>query len=307
MNVSVHFSIEMIHGAVNIALVKAAITTPLVQCTTSFRALLQSELARRCAKNPKYSLRAFADQLGIDHSSLSQMLRQRRAITPRAIRLMGTRLKLDESAIEAFVEREATLAAAPSPQLQHVRELSKDLASVVCDLSHFAILELVRLKSFKPDSRWIARVLGLTVDEVNLAITRLLHLGLLEMSERGRWLDKSGDSVATLEEFTQVAIRQLSQQVRRLHLSAMHRVPADLRDHSSTTIAIDAAKLPAAFELVRRFRGELVRCLRTHGSADDVYQLEISLFPVTRISHSSKKENSHGSARRAVSDHRKKS
>jgi len=295
-------------AAANIALVKAAITTTTharESAPASFRSLLQSELARRCARNPKYSLRAFADLLGIDHSSLSQMLRQRRVITPRAIRLMGTRLKLDESVIEAFVETEATLATAPSQQLEHVRELSKDLASVVCDLSHFAILELVRLKSFQPDSRWIARVLGLSIDEANLAITRLLHLGLLEMSERGKWVDKSGDSVATLEEFTQVAIRQLSQQVQRLHLSAIHRVPAALRDHSSTTIAISAAKLPAAIELLRRLRSELVRSLRTEGSADDVYQLEISLFPVTRISHSSK-EHRHGPARRPVSDHRKK-
>jgi hypothetical protein len=46
---------------------------------------------------------------------------------------------------------------------------------------HFAILELTRLQDFQPDSRWIARVLGLNPDEVNIALARLMRLGLLEM------------------------------------------------------------------------------------------------------------------------------
>src|ERR1700722_13528593 len=39
-----------------------------------FRKFLQQELARRCAKNPGYSLRAFATSLQINPSTLSHIL-----------------------------------------------------------------------------------------------------------------------------------------------------------------------------------------------------------------------------------------
>jgi len=41
----------------------------------SFPEVLASELARRRAKNRRYSLRAFARDLGLHHTSLSRILR----------------------------------------------------------------------------------------------------------------------------------------------------------------------------------------------------------------------------------------
>ena len=41
----------------------------------SFRERLQAELAQRCGRNARYSLRAFANFLETDHASLSQLLR----------------------------------------------------------------------------------------------------------------------------------------------------------------------------------------------------------------------------------------
>jgi Domain of unknown function (DUF4423) len=71
------------------------------------------------------------------------------------------------------------------------------------------------LHNFKPNSRWIARVLGITPDEVNLAVSRLARLGLLEMVDRDRWIDKSGNTTASLAEFSQAAVQRLSEQVRQ--------------------------------------------------------------------------------------------
>lgn len=64
----------------------------------SFREVLQEELIRRRARNPRYSLRAFARALALDHSSLSQLLRGRRRVTTRAIRRIGAILRLPNGA-----------------------------------------------------------------------------------------------------------------------------------------------------------------------------------------------------------------
>src|SRR5262249_10820626 len=97
-----------------------------------------------------------------------------------------------------------------------VRRLTRDAAMVLSDWHHFAILELVRLKSFRADSRWIARVLDLSVDDVNTALQRLLRLELLEMATKGRWIDRSGDAAASLEDFTHAAVRKLFDRMKRI-------------------------------------------------------------------------------------------
>src|SRR5262249_22953072 len=158
---------------------------------TSFRLLLQSELARRCATNPQYSLRAFAMHLEIDHSTLSQILRAKRALTEKTIEALGNHLGLDRAAIERYAANERAFAASPGGEGEIV-QLTSDALNLVSDWYHWAILELVRLDDFRPDSRWIARVLGITTDEVNVALSRLLHLRLLEMVDRDRWVDRSG-------------------------------------------------------------------------------------------------------------------
>jgi DNA-binding transcriptional regulator YdaS (Cro superfamily) len=66
--------------------------------------LLESELARRRARNPRYSLRAFAGRLRIDHSTLSQWMRGRRTLTPRGLAQIR-RLDLHDFAILDLVRR----------------------------------------------------------------------------------------------------------------------------------------------------------------------------------------------------------
>lgn len=57
---------------------------------------------RTTVANARYSLRAFAADVCVDHSTLSQFLRDRRPLTERTIRLFGKRLKLSETVVDAF-------------------------------------------------------------------------------------------------------------------------------------------------------------------------------------------------------------
>jgi transcriptional regulator with XRE-family HTH domain len=134
--------------------------------STCFRLFLQAELGRRCAGNTQYSLRAFAKYLAIDHATLSQLLRGKRPLTPRTILKLGTRLGLERAAIDLYVAHEAFWGREPGLEatLNEVQELANDTVNVISDWYHYAILELTRLQDFKPDSRWIARALGITAD-----------------------------------------------------------------------------------------------------------------------------------------------
>jgi uncharacterized protein (TIGR02147 family) len=284
--------------------VKTNVLATVVQPTTAncFRLFLQAELGRRCAGNPQYSLRAFAKYLASDHATLSQLLRGRRPLTKRTIVKLGTRLGLDRPAIDRYAAHEACWEskAATAAGYSEVQKLAADTASVITDWHHYAILELTRLHNFKPDSRWIARVLDITTDEVNLALSRLIRLGLLEMADRGRWIDRSGDPTTSLAEFSRVAVERLWVQVRLLLLSALETAPAGRCAHSSTTLAVCTDRLPIVLERIARFRRDLITLLEADPVRDDVYQLEITFFPVTILQRD--KENTCGTTRDAVAD-----
>jgi uncharacterized protein (TIGR02147 family) len=184
---------------------------------TSFRLYLQAELVRRCAGNPHYSLRAFAKHLAIDHATLSQFLRCKRRFTPAAIEKLGKRLGIDYHTLSLFIAREqGTQLHQAAATFQEVQQLAHDTANLISDWYHFSILELVQLPHFQPGSRWIARVLGITPDEVNIAVTRLLRLGLLEMKSQSCWVTKSNLVAASINEFARTTIERLQEQVQKL-------------------------------------------------------------------------------------------
>jgi uncharacterized protein (TIGR02147 family) len=249
-----------------------------------FRHFLQAEIARRCARNPSYSLRACAKFLDLHPATLSQLVRGKRAMTARTIRRLGLRLGLTSEQVGEYERREemASPHDTPPAALRQLEELTRDTGALIAEWQHYAILELTRLESFRPDTRWIARVLDLTPDEVNIALQRLMRLGLLRMESRERWVDCSGDTSARLEDFAEAAVRFYTERARRLASSAAG-APDALRELSSTTLAVDSSRLPEAIALLQRARAEVIALLERGGTKDDVYQLELGLTPVTTL------------------------
>jgi uncharacterized protein (TIGR02147 family) len=226
---------------------------------------LQAELVQRCRAHPRYSLRAFARFLEIDHSTLSQILRGKR--------------KLSSTQQARFAER-LGLGPLEVPGLP-AQELSHDAFQVIADWYHYAIFELVTLKDFRPNARWIARRLGLTASEVSIAVERLFRLGLLRRGTNGQWKQGSPLITTTGNSFSTLAFRRLQTQVLRAALDAMETVPLEARDQSSMTMAISSARLEEAKDRIKRFRRSFCAWLQQDSERDAVYQIGISFYPVT--------------------------
>jgi transcriptional regulator with XRE-family HTH domain len=242
----------------------------------SFRTHLQAELARRCAANAKYSLRAFARDLNTNHATLSQILRAERSLTPRTITELGTALKLPAD----VVQRYCTSEPAATPAVRNgAALLTRDAAEVLGEWHHFALLELTHLESFRPDVRWISRVLGISTDVVAAALSRLLRLRLLEM-DGPTWVDVSGDAIVHVDDFTRTAIARLFAQVRHLTAASIAKPAHPHRSHGVTTLAADSRKIPAAIAAIERFRGELADIL-SGDAPDALVHFEMHLFPIT--------------------------
>ena len=269
-------------------------TTAIGESTIfGFREFLQRHLAQRCADNPQYSLRAFARSLRTDHSTLSQILRGKRRLTTETIRALAKEFGLTENDAEAFVAYEQRVGGDDGWE-RHVRQLQEEATEIIAQWHHFAILELTRLECFRPDCRWIARVLDITVDDVNMALTRLLHLGLLRMVGPETWLDLSENACARFDRLPQAAARQLMSRISR-----MTNCGQDDHVLSSSTIAIDRNRLAVVSSYLEKFRQDMADLLSGHqASCDDVYQLDIFFYPLTTLHQ----ENENGQTGNAVSD-----
>ena len=121
---------------------------------------MDAELARRRRQNARYSLRGFARALGVHHATLSRLLNDDRPLQTGTIRTLGPRLGFSSGEIQAFV-------------------LHEDEAAVIAAVGR---------PSFRPSSRWVASVSGISVDRVNVALQSLLRCGRLRMATATRWL-----------------------------------------------------------------------------------------------------------------------
>ena len=255
---------------------------PKTAAPESFRERLQIELARRCERNARYSLRAFANFLDIDHATLSQLLRARRPFTASSIRRLGTRIGLSPTEIADHIARHAQ-ATEPQPAPQ-VKELAADAAAVFADWHAFSILELMKLREFKTDLSWIARMLGADPAAIQIALQHLLRLGFLKMEAADAWVDLTGGTLHREEEFTLLALERLAQRSHSLQRTSARNAPDAARRHGAVTLAVDAQGLAHLLALSDRL---LADCRRLAAGAtagtqgDRVYQVEIHCFPIS--------------------------
>ncbi len=263
------------------------INSPEAPLAKDFRLYLQAEFLKRCRKNQRYSLSAFARALRIDVSTLAKLLKGQRPMGRLVIRRLGERLGLAPKQIQAFLivrqQARAPQAARDSVDPDY-QQINLDTFQIISDWYHYAILELMTVKGFRGEPQWIARALEISPAEAAIAIERLVRVGLIEIKENGKWIDRSDGFTTTIgNPFTAAAFRNLQAQVLKKALVALEETPFELRDQTSMTMAIDPARLPEAKEVIKRFRREMNQFFVECGNPSQVYHLGVSLYPVTKI------------------------
>jgi transcriptional regulator with XRE-family HTH domain len=175
------------------------------------QSLLQAELTKRRERNARYSLRSFARDLGLDHSTLSQVLRGERRFPASRIAATGRRLGLNAEEIAAWKAAASAPDASTSERMEQLRNWSAEALAIFGEPHHHELLQACHESSFQPDSRWLAAQLGVTVDAVNVAAARLARLGLLEMTGASHWRDVQGLGRQSSAAFRRAALERIRQ------------------------------------------------------------------------------------------------
>ena len=239
---------------------------------------LRAELGKRCQKNPNYSLRAFARSLKIDSSSLSAILNEKRRVSPKIAKRLLDQLGVEPVVKQKIISSMIGLEDA-QPQSDEFVELEAEKFKVIADWEHFAIMALLETENCKHSISWIANKLAIGTGTVIEAMARLEKVGLLK-KEDGRWLT-TGASVSTTNEISDPALRRHNRQYIEKSLDSLERDAVEERDITGITMAIDKTKLEDAKKMIRTFRRQLCKFLEA-GRQDDVYRVNIQLFPIDR-------------------------
>lgn len=255
--------------------------------SSSFSMYLQQILVDRKKTRSNYSLRSFAQSLGMDPSLLSKILSGKRSVSSKLYRKLTEKLSLSPSQVRGFAremgEKRIYSFSNVSSLVKDYQQVTADQFHLISDWYHYALYELVRVKGFKSNVAWIAKALGISRIEAKVALQRLERLGLIKKNKKSDWKQLSGSITNIKTEFTASALRKLQKQILSMAITALEEVPIQYRDQTSMTMAVDEKLLPEAKRRIAAFRRELSDFLQKSGQMNRVYHLSVSLYPAMKI------------------------
>lgn len=255
----------------------------IIGITPEYVEIIRQVFEERKSKNASYSLRAFANSLGIDASSLSAILSNKRSLPLNRANDFILKLKLCEQRSAKFMQ--SLLGRATSAIRNHSYSEGHEIDdekyySVIAEWEYFAVLSLINLKDFEPKSEWISKRLGIEESRAHEVLSRLVQLELLEAKD-GRYAARYG-RIKTSEDISSAALKMAHLEELDFIKERALNLPVNERHISSLTISIKKQNLEKAFSLIRSFRTQMESDLETEVDADEVYQLAIQFYPLTR-------------------------
>lgn len=275
------------------------------EATTGLQAseILKEVIQAKARKNPSYSLRAAARDLGVTPGYLSLITTGKKRLSFERAMQFSQFLKMDEVRSELFlraVALEATknsacraylensLSNVAGVQAREFATLEMDRFRILSEWHHIAILDMTLLEQFKPDAAWVASELGITVEQVKSAVVRLERLGLLEVTPK-RWT-KTSAKLAVPTTYSERAVREFHEQMIDKAREALQSPDPDdfaAREISSITFTVNPSHMAKAKKEIEKFKRHLMS-LMGEGKCTALYQMNVQLFPLTRSKENKK-------------------
>lgn len=245
---------------------------------------LQAEYDARRMKNPRYSLRAFAQLLGVRSGRLSEFLSGRRRLTPDACSRMASRLGLSPTEADKFVVslRKTKGANKRVGQPTSFEELSEDVFTQISEWYHLALLNILHLEGQAHEPAALAKRLGLNVAVAKRALRTFEKLGLI--ARDGDRFVRTAKPITTSKDAPSQAIKKYHSQMLEKAQDALFNVPTPERDFSASMLCVNASTMKKVKELIEKSRRQIGE-LSSKTDCDRLYALTIQFFPLSQEPH----------------------
>lgn len=282
---------KLLDGAI---MTHAVITSGMIFSHSSYRTFLKTVLAEKQLKNKAYSLRAMARDLGLKPAHLSALIKGKNGLSLTSAMRAAQALGLDDSATE-YLCLLVQYEAAKIPRLKEtflermrainktteVKDLNVDLFKMMSEWYHIPILEMTVLEGFQLTAENVAKKLGISRIQAEVAIERLIRLELLERGADGRFR-KAVDNYVFKSSKPNPALRAFHKQmIMKAHDSIETQSPEE-RYVGSQTFSINPNDLKEASEIINEFRKKMVDLFDRSEKKTKTYHLGIQLFDLTK-------------------------
>ena len=272
------------------------IVEPDVLQYTNYRVYLRDYYEFKKKTVPAFSLRFFAEKAGLSsHAHLKLTIDGKRNITKNTVvklihglGLEGHRAAYFESLVffnqaqtdaDKLVYYAQLLKASPRSKLHKMEQAQ---FRIFREWHHSAILEMVVLKDFRPIPDWISKRLGglVTPAQVIESLKLLVELGLLVKTANG--FRQRDPLITTDDEVQDLMVKMYHLQMFKLSANMLSNLPAPQRDVSALTFSIRREDFPNLKKHLQLMRKELLDFSAKAGEAEEVVQINIQLYPLTR-------------------------
>ena len=256
----------------------------------NYRNFLISELETRKRRNPSYSLRAFARDLEVPASRLSEVINGKVGLSEERAVKIAERLGFSASDRELFVNlvlsehsRSAVIKKLSQQRVQQRNEflthIDEDTFKLISDWHYAAIMEILISSKMPHDANTFAKRLGISPDLVASSLERLERLNLIEKKD-DRWVCMHG-SQTTAADIPSEAVRSFHKQVINKAMDSIEKQPVENRDISSLMVSINKNQIPLVKQRLESFRRSLMIELETASDRESVYCLALQFFEIT--------------------------
>lgn len=170
-----------------------------------------------------------------------------------------------------------------SKKFSQLKPIEKNQYDYCSGWYHSVVRELITVKDFDGTPEWLVGRISpaISVAQARGSLELLETIGFIKKTDQGHWR-QSSPLLSTGNEVTSLSLFNYHLNMLDLTKEVLHHVPAAQRDISSMTLGIKKENLPMLKKKVQEFRQEILKLVSTDTSPDEVVQLNMQLFPLTK-------------------------
>lgn len=271
-------------------------SSPDILSYTDFRQFLNDYYLSHKQTSHHFSLRFFARKVNFSsHGMLKYVMDGKRNLTKKTMLKMALALDFSKEQSQYFENLVFFNQAASLEEKNYFYEkllqvsgkssfkiLESSQLQIFKNWYSIAILEMLNLRNFRNSAQWIARQLvpNISVPEAEEALNVLMALGLIKKTANSYCA--ADPDISTNAELKSFLVKNYHVQLLRIAAKAMDEFRGSERDVSSVCFAVNKNELPNLKKQIQLMRKELKKFEAAKGDGDQVMQVNIQAFPVTK-------------------------
>lgn len=258
---------------------------------------MRESLAEIKKRNPAFSLRAWAKQLGMkSHGPLHAIINKQRKVPKNLVPTLITTLKLNTKEAKYFEAMVDFQRAKKLEEIEYYKnklhELSPntlrqiddiDRYKAITDPSHIIISEMSQLKNFEHSPAWIKTHLrqSINLKDIEDILNRLESLEILE-PKKNKTLKKK-DNIYTKYDIKNETVQRYHKEVSTYAINEISKQDVLDREFNALSFNIKKKDLTQIKEAIRTFVNDLVTEYEAEAhKGDETYQLNVQFFSLTK-------------------------